>query len=435
MELQDLPQESTSPRNVSLEDSQDLLAETTTNIPYINQKELDIEIPRLLTQKKRKKKKESFISRYINLLSEKINSSTIYNKIFIIIALIIIIITFLIKFILYFIMMISLIKRYNKLRTFIFTRILDDARFKYIYYYINNIFLIIGLIIYFLEMFCQFNIRYKTMLTINECSFKSLILSKCLFFISLGLIPEVIFANIPFKSKQNIFLSFYKMKFLIQPFIIIILIIYVLLTLFIRSEENKKDRIVNGIKLIKEIVNDFVDKNIFVWNEFNEKKIKDEKDKDKDKDKDNKKKEDITRVKDEQLKRGKTIIENNNRKNYGTIIKRKRKESIDENENEDKSKSKTLLEKNGEDDDEKNKMSKYFQKMMIFSSKLKLFLFKIKKFFILGIIGFIIFSPVINGIFGYGYYIFYDSKATLYFQIDLGLCFVFGFILILLTND
>ena len=435
MELQDLPQESTSPRNLSLEDSQDLLAETTTNIPYINQKELDREIPRLLTQKKRKKKKESFISWYINLLSEKINSSTLYNKIFIIIALIIIIITFLIKFILYFIMMISLIKRYNKLRTFIFTRILDDARFKYIYYYINNIFLIIGLIIYFLEMFCQFNIRYKTMLTINECSFKSLILSKCLFFISLGLIPEVIFANIPFKSKQNIFLSFYKMKFLIQPFIIIILIIYVLLTLFIRSEENKKDRIVNGIKLIKEIVNDFVDKNIFVWNEFNEKKIKDEKDKDKDKDKDNKKKEDITRVKDEQLKRGKTIIENNNRKNYGTIIKRKRKESIDENENEDKSKSKTLLEKNGEDDDEKNKMSKYFQKMMIFSSKLKLFLFKIKKFFILGIIGFIIFSPVINGIFGYGYYIFYDSKATLYFQIDLGLCFVFGFILILLTND
>ena len=435
MELQDLPQESTSPRNVSLEDSQDLLAETTTNIPYIKQKELDIEIPRLLTQKKRKKKKESFISWYINLLSEKINSSTLYNKIFIIIALIIIIITFLIKFILYFIMMISLIKRYNKLRTFIFTRILDDARFKYIYYYINNIFLIIGLIIYFLEMFCQFNIRYKTMLTINESSFKSLILSKCLFFISLGLIPEVIFANIPFKSKQNIFLSFYKMKFLIQPFIIIILIIYTLLTLFIRSEENKKDRIVNGIKLIKEIVNDFVDKNIFVWNEFNEKKIKDEKDKDKDKDKDNKKKEDITRVKDEQLKRGKTMIENNNRKNYGTIIKRKRKESIDENENEDKSKSKTLLEKNGEDDDEKNKMSKYFQKMMIFSSKLKLFLFKLKKFFILGIIGFIIFSPVINGIFGYGYYIFYDSKATLCFQIDLGLCFVFGFILILLTND
>ena len=331
--------------------------------------------------------------------------------------------------------MISLIKRYNKLRTFIFTRILDDARFKYIYYYINNIFLIIGLIIYFLEMFCQFNIRYKTMLTINESSFKSLILSKCLFFISLGLIPEVIFANIPFKSKQNIFLSFYKMKFLIQPFIIIILIIYTLLTLFIRSEENKKDRIVNGIKLIKEIVNDFVDKNIFVWNEFNEKKIKDEKDKDKDKDKDNKKKEDLTNGKKEQLKRGKTMIENNNRKNYGTIIKRKRKESIDENENEDKSKSKTLLEKNGEDDDEKNKMSKYFQKMMIFSSKLKLFLFKLKKFFILGIIGFIIFSPVINGIFGYGYYIFYDSKATLCFQIDLGLCFVFGFILILLTND
>ena len=77
-------------------------------------------------------------------------------------------------------------------------------------------------------MIIQFDIRYRTILTINECSLKSLILSKCFYFISLGLVPEVIFATIPFKSKKNIFLSFFKMKFLIQPYIIVITIVYLL---------------------------------------------------------------------------------------------------------------------------------------------------------------------------------------------------------------
>jgi hypothetical protein len=449
--MQDLPQESISPKNLSLEDSQEMLAESTVNIPYIKKQQEDNDIPRLISQKKRKKKNENFITKYFNLLTEKINSSTIKNKIFIIIALIIIIITFFIKLVLYFIMIISLIKKFNKLHTFIFTRILDDVKYKYFINLINYLFLFIGFIIYFVEIFCQFRIRFKTLLTINECSFKSLILSKCLFFVSLGLVPEVIFANIPFKSKKNIFLSFFKMKFLIQPTILIVSIIYTLLILCIRSEKNKKERIINEIKLIKKTVNDFVDKYIFVWNEFDEKITNEEKEKIKEKDKSNKNQENIINDKEEDneknnkindFKRRRTMADlKSNQSNFGPVIKRKRKGSQDKNEN--KSKFSKLLGNNDEkeeDDDEEKEKNIFLQKYLDVKNKVNLFfsdglLTKIKKYIILGIVGFIIFSPVINGIFGYGYYIFYDSKATLYFQIDLALCFVFGFTLILLTND
>jgi hypothetical protein len=308
--------------------------------------------------------------------------------------------------------------------------------------------------IYFVEIFCQFRIRYKTLLTINECSFKSLILSKCLFFVSLGLVPEVIFANIPFKSKKNIFLSFFKMKFLIQPTILIVLIIYTLFILCTRSEKNKKERIINEIKLIKKTVNDFVDKYIFVWNEFDEKITNEEKEKIKDKniDKADKNQDNIIKEKEEDneknnkiddFKRIRTMVETKSKQsNFGTVIKRKRKESQDENE--DKSKFKKLLgnidEEDDEDDDEKKEKNIFLQKYLDLKNKVNLFMSdglftKIKKYIILGIIGFVIFSPVVNGVFGYGYYIFYDSKATLCFQIDLALCFAFGFTLIILTND
>lgn len=447
MELQDLNPESTTPKHNNLEDSQDLLAESATNISFNNSQEEGREIPRIISHKKRKKANENIFNNYINLLLDSLNSSSITNKIFIIIALIIIIVTFFIKIILYFIMIVSLIKRINKLHSFIFERILDDVKSKSFFYLINYIFLIIGFFIFLSEIFCQFIIRYKTLFTINECSLKPLILSKCLFFISLGLVPEVIFANIPFKSKQNIFLSFFKMKFLIQPYIIIVLIIYSIFILCTRNEKTKKERIIKEIKLIKNEVNAFVDKYIFVWNNFNEKNIIEVKEKEEKKEEkinnniNNEKEDNIIKSKNSgSFQKRNTMVVVGGKPQFGTVIRRKRKGSKDENE--DKTKYKKLLGNIDEDDeeDEENKKNGFFKKITDFKNKVKLFWYdniftRIKKYIILGIIAFIIISPVINGIFGYGYYIFYESKATIYFQIDLILCFVFGFILIILTDE
>ena len=127
---------------------------------------------------------------------------------------------------------------------------------------------------------------------------------------------------------------------------------------------------------------------------------------------------------------------------FGKVIRRKRKGSKDENE--DKSKFQKLLgniDENEEEDDEENKKKNGFmEKITNMKNKVKLFwkdniFIRMKNYFVLGIIGFIISVPVINGIFGYGYYVFYESQIDHFFQIDILLSFGYGLTLILLTND
>ena len=434
LELSEITPEMDTPRKRNLEDSQDLLAESNNNISNLSSSKEGEDIEQyIITKKRRKKRATDFFNDFLILFNDAFDKANLKNKFLIIIALIISFITLLIKLYMFGAMLYYLIKRIKILHSFILTRILDKKIYSYFLCIINYIFLLFGFIILFIEMFVQFNIRNKTMLKINECSLKSLILSKCLYFVSLGLVPEVIFATVPFKSKKNVFLSFFKMKLEIQPYITVILIIYILYTLCRRSEETKKEKIIEEIKYIKKIINDFTDKHIFVWNNFNEKIII-EKEKE---DKENKNK-----IKDKNI----INITNNPldiKRQYSlpTIIKRKRKGSNDENEN--KSKYQKLLRKISEEENEEQEGAKvlgFIRKFNQIKNRVSLFwtdniFVRIKKYGILVIIGFFLFSPVINGIFGYGYYVFYESDVYRCFQVELLLCFVFGFILILLTED
>lgn len=431
LELGEITPEMNTPRPRNLEDS-DLLAESNNNLSNLSSSKEgeDIE-PYIITKKRRKK--TNFFNDFLILFNEAFDKANLKNKFLIITALIISVITLFIKLYMFGAMLYYLIKRIKILHSFIMTRILDNKIYSYFLCIINYIFLLFGFIILFMEIFVQFKIRNKTMLTINECSLKSLILSKCLYFVSLGLVPEVIFATVPFKSKKNVFLSFFKMKLEIQPYIIVILIIYILYTFFRRTEETKKKKIIEEIKYIKKIINDFVDKNIFVWNNFNEKIIK-EKEKEKKENKDINKDKNIINIDNNPLdiKRQNTLT---------TIIRRKRKGSNDESEN--KSKYQKLLRKISEEENEEQEGAKvlgFIRKFNQIKNRVSLFwtdniFVRIKKYGILVIIGFFLFSPVINGIFGYGYYVFYESDVYRCFQVELLLCFVFGFILILLTED
>jgi len=435
MELEDIIAESKAPRSRNLEDSQNVLAELSPNLQSSKDSE-DIE-PYIITKKKRKKGNMNFFNDLIDLFYKEFNKAKLKNKILIVFALTVNAITLIIKFYTFCIMLYYLIKRIKILNSFISERILDDVSNSYFLCIINYFFLFFGFIILFTEMFCQFIIRIRTLLTINECSLKSLILSKCLYFISLGLVPEVIFATVPFKSKKNVFLSFFKMKLIIQPYIIIILIIYTLYTLFRRNEETKKERIFNEIKEIKKIINEFVDKYIFVWNNFNE-KINIEKVKE------NKEKNDEKKI---NLSASQNFSNENHllniKKQYTMpTIKRKRKGSNDENEG--KSKYQKLLGKIDEEeeneDGEEKKVLGFMKKFKQIKNRISLFwndniFVKIKRYTILIIIGFFLCSPIINGVFGYGYYCFYESDVDRCYQIELILCFVFGFILILLTEE
>ena len=434
LDLDQITPETETPKPRNLEESQDLLAESNFNMSTLSSSKDGEDIDSyIITKNKSKKRRANFFSDFLNLFSEVFSKANLKNKFLIIIALLISIITLFIKLYMFGAMLYYLIKRIKILHSFIMTRILDNKIYNYFLCIINYIFLLFGFVILFLEIFVQFKIRNKTMLTINECSLKSLILSKCLYFISLGLVPEVIFATVPFKSKKNVFLSFFKMKLEIQPYIIVILIIYTLYTIFRRSEETKKERIIEEIKNIKKIINEFTDKNIFVWNNFIEKAAI-------------YKEEEKETKKDKIFSKQYATIDNDsplNLKKQNTLptIRRKRRGSKDENEN--KTKYQKLLGKIDEENNEEGEGAKilgFIRKFNQIKTRVSSFwtdniFVRIKKYGILVIIGFFLCSPAINGIFGYGYYVFYESDVYRCFQVELLLCFVFGFILILLTEE
>ena len=434
LDLDQITPETETPKPRNLEESQDLLAESNFNMSTLSSSKDGEDIDSyIITKNKSKKRRANFFSDFLNLFSEVFSKANLKNKFLIIIALLISIITLFIKLYMFGAMLYYLIKRIKILHSFIMTRILDNKIYNYLLCIINYIFLLFGFVILFLEIFVQFKIRNKTMLTINECSLKSLILSKCLYFISLGLVPEVIFATVPFKSKKNVFLSFFKMKLEIQPYIIVILIIYTLYTIFRRSEETKKERIIEEIKNIKKIINEFTDNNIFVWNNFIEKAAI-------------YKEEEKETKKDKIFSKQYATIENDsplNLKKQNTLptIRRKRRGSKDENEN--KTKYQKLLGKIDEENNEEGEGAKilgFIRKFNQIKTRVSSFwtdniFVRIKKYGILVIIGFFLCSPAINGIFGYGYYVFYESDVYRCFQVELLLCFVFGFILILLTEE
>ena len=434
LDLDQITPETETPKPRNLEESQDLLAESNFNMSTLSSSKDGEDIESyIITKNKSKKRRANFFSDFLNLFSEVFSKANLKNKFLIIIALLISIITLFIKLYMFGAMLYYLIKRIKILHSFIMTRILDNKIYNYFLCIINYIFLLFGFVILFLEIFVQFKIRNKTMLTINECSLKSLILSKCLYFISLGLVPEVIFATVPFKSKKNVFLSFFKMKLEIQPYILVILIIYTLYTICRRSEETKKERIFEEIKNIKKIINEFTDNNIFVWNNFIEKAAI-------------YKEEEKETKKDKFFSKQYATIDNDsplNLKKQNTLptIRRKRRGSKDENEN--KTKYQKLLGKIDEENNEEGEGAKilgFIRKFNQIKTRVSSFwtdniFVRIKKYGILVIIGFFLCSPAINGIFGYGYYVFYESDVYRCFQVELLLCFVFGFILILLTEE
>ena len=434
LDLDQITPETETPKPRNLEESQDLLAESNFNMSTLSSSKDGEDIDSyIITKNKSKKRRANFFSDFLNLFSEVFSKANLKNKFLIIIALLISIITLFIKLYMFGAMLYYLIKRIKILHSFIMARILDNKIYNYLLCIINYIFLLFGFVILFLEIFVQFKIRNKTMLTINECSLKSLILSKCLYFISLGLVPEVIFATVPFKSKKNVFLSFFKMKLEIQPYILVILIIYTLYTICRRSEETKKERIIEEIKNIKKIINEFTDNNIFVWNNFIEKAAI-------------YKEEEKETKKDKFFSKQYATIDNDsplNLKKQNTLptIRRKRRGSKDENEN--KTKYQKLLGKIDEENNEEGEGAKilgFIRKFNQIKTRVSSFwtdniFVRIKKYGILVIIGFFLCSPAINGIFGYGYYVFYESDVYRCFQVELLLCFVFGFILILLTEE
>ena len=162
MELENISPESITPRPLNLGDSQDLLAETSNNLS--SSKDGDDVEPNIIIKKKRKKGRGNIINDYLILFNENFYKVISKNQFLIILALIINVITLFLKLYMYIMMLYYLVIRIKKLHSFIFDRILDKVSNSYFLYIINYFFLLIGFIILLIEMFIQFDIRYRTIL-------------------------------------------------------------------------------------------------------------------------------------------------------------------------------------------------------------------------------------------------------------------------------
>lgn len=361
--------------------------------------------PTLSKHKFRRKKSNLFffIQTKITSLFNQNNNLSSKEKFYLIILLLILSITFIIKLFIYFSCLIILFRNFSELKKS-FTDLLFTKYFGLYLYFIDLFFLFIGLILLFCENFIQLGVRLKLIENIKENSLKQIILCKFLFFLSLGMVPEIIITMLKFKNKNNIILSFFRLKFENQPMIFLILVIYFLYLLINPKKEDEENKIMQIKKSLldkKNIIMGFLDKYIFTWNNFTKENTKKIKKINKDKNKENKNEEEINNINSENSSINNSAFE--------TLLSNKFKKKKEEN-------SKIMLIKN------------YLFKEGICGN--------IKKYLVLGGTVYMLGPIALNGIFGYGYYVFSftNDVGCFLFKMDLILSFVFGYFLIKLAE-
>ena len=239
--------------------------------------------------------------------------------------------------------------------------------------YINLLFLIPGFLIFSCEGLIELIIRFYFLSNPFEKTIKIIIGENLIFFICLGLIPETSMTMFNFKNKNNIIIPFFKAKLYTQPILLISSIIYATFLFTKVASKDRKKKLTLHFNIYKNISINFLQLKFFRWNNF----------------------KDETKI---------TNIKENN----------------DNLESEDKELDDSNL-------TERTKLSEEDEGKI----------FVIKKRYIAFILWFIIFSsPILNGVFGYGYYIFFfrDSFACSMFKFDLILNFLFGYCLLNIVN-
>lgn len=353
--------------------------EIITNKPKTKNNEISEEAlgpPVMKDYKKERSKKTSafqiFMFEKKKLFREMMKKMSKIQKIFYLMCFFIIFINFIVKCIILYSISYSLFNNFSILKSFIFS-LLEGKWYYLILYYINLLFFIPGFLIFTFEGVIQVIIRIYFLSNPFEHTIKILIAEEIFFFICLGLIPETSMTMFNFKNKNNIIISFFKAKLYTQLILLISSLIYGFFLFTKVASKDRKKKLKHHFDIYKNIVIKFLQIRTLRWNNF----------------------------KDE------TRISNISEKN-------------DKNENED--------------DERESDFSKKTEK---FTNLLEGNIFVIKKRYIAFILWFFIFSsPILNGIFGYGYYIFFfrDLTACFMFKLDLILRFLFGYCLINIVN-
>ncbi len=333
--------------------------------------------PVMKDYKKERSKKSSafqiFMFEKKKLFRDIMKKMSKIQKFFYLMCFLIMFINFIVKCIILYSISYSLFQNFSILKPFVFS-LLEGRWYYLILYYINILFFIPGFLIFAFEGCVQVIIRIYFLSNPFEHTIKILIGEEIFFFICLGLIPETSMTMFNFKNKNNIIIPFFKAKLYTQPILLISSLIYGTFLFTKVASKDRKKKLKQHFDIYKNISIKFLQIRMLRWNNF----------------------------KDE------TRISNISEKN-------------DKNENEDD---------NIRDSDITEKTSK-------FTDLVEGKIFVIKKRYIAFVLWFFIFSsPILNGIFGYGYYIFFfrDLTACFMFKLDLILRFLFGYCLIKIVS-
>lgn len=332
--------------------------------------------PVMKDYKKERSKKTSAFQIFLydknKIFRDIMRKMTKKQKLFFLICVIIIFLNFIIKLFISHSIGYSLYINFSNLKPFV-SDVLNKKWYYLILYYINLLFLIPGFLIFSCEGLIELIIRFYFLSNPFEKTIKILIVENLFFFICLGLIPETSMTMFNFKNKNNIIIPFFKAKLYTQPILLISSIIYGTFLFTKVASKDRKKKLRLHFNIYKNISIRFLQLKLFRWNNF----------------------KDETKI---------------------TNIK----ENKDNVESEDKDLDESNL-------SEKSKLSEEDEGKI----------FVIKKRYIAFILWFLIFSsPFLNGVFGYGYYIFFfrDSFACSMFKFDLILNFLFGYCLLNIVN-
>ena len=148
--------------------------------------------------------------------------------------------------------------------------LLNNNIYSPVLFYINFLFLIIGLLLFTSTPFIEVFVRLRFITNCKEHSLITLILNKLLFFICLGLIPEVAMTMFEFKNKKNVLIPFYVCKLYFQPALLGIIIVYACAYVKTYAQGGNLFEKANKHYLICLYLYRMLKKNkAFMWNGFN----------------------------------------------------------------------------------------------------------------------------------------------------------------------
>ena len=327
----------------------------------------------------------TFINDYLTRNVKEIQRYDQTKRTVLIISLFIIALNLLIKMIISIYIWIWFFKDKNDFKEKITNEMFDElSNFKekliIIIIFINRFSLLFGVLFFTICCFVECLNRIYFVLFSPDKSISLLVFNKIIFILSLGCFPELVIEMFNFKNQNNFIIKAFIAKLFFQPFLILFLVIYsIILIKMFYPIETREENIKNHIGIYITLFHSISNSELFKWNTL-----------------DNYYEDSINHKEDRQS---------------NSSISDSQKYS-DLNDNKD----------NHEYID--NFYSFFFVKIKI-------------KHIILFIMFFILILPFFNGIFGYGYLVFYQNNnyiRNIFFKLDILLSIIFGFSIIRLNK-